>query len=136
MDQTTSPQLQSGDDQLVTKTMLMLAEWKAKMESVRTTYQEFLTTTAVFRLAETEHVAISAAVERTKDSLANIVSIAEDEDEKRQLFSLDTSVRGEQVKWPEFAGDTGEDFFKFKKDFLDAAKQNKTSTRNQITKLR
>ena len=136
LDQTTSAQLQSGDDQLVTKTMLRLAGWKSKMESVRTTHQEFLTTTAVFRLPETEHVAVSAAVERTKESLADIVTIAEDEDEKRQLFSLDTSVRGEQVKWPEFAGDTGEDFFKFKKDFLDAAKQNKTSTRNQITKLR
>jgi hypothetical protein len=50
------------------------------------------------------------------------VSVAEDEDVKRQLFSLDTSVRGEQVKWPVFAGDYGEDFFEFKKEFLDAAK--------------
>ena len=41
------------------------------------------------------------------------------------------------MKWPVFAGDAGEDFFKFKKDFLlYAAKQNRTSTRNQITKLR
>ena len=47
------------------------------------------------------------------------------------------SARGVQVKWPVFAGDAGEDFFKFKKDFLlYAAKQNRTSTRNQITKLR
>ena len=35
-----------------------------------------------------------------------------------------------------FAGDFGEDFFKFKKDFLDATKQNRTSLKNQITKLR
>ena len=35
-----------------------------------------------------------------------------------------------------FAGDLGEDFFKFKDDFIDAAKQNKTSSRNQIIKLR
>jgi hypothetical protein len=35
-----------------------------------------------------------------------------------------------------FAGDYGEDFFEFKKDLLDAAKQNRTSYKNQITKLR
>jgi hypothetical protein len=64
------------------------------------------------------------------------LSVAEDEDEKRQLFYLDTSVREEQVKWPVFAADYGEDFFKFKKDFLDAANQNRTSSKNQITKLR
>ena len=61
--------------------------------------------------------------------------MAEDQDLKRQLFSLDTSNRGEQIKWPVFGGEPGEDFFKFKKDFLDAAKQNRTSTKNQIIKL-
>jgi hypothetical protein len=40
------------------------------------------------------------------------------------------------VKWPVFAEDYGEDFFEFKKDFLNAAKQNRTSSKNQITKLR
>ena len=35
-----------------------------------------------------------------------------------------------------FSGEPGEDFVKFKKDFLDAAVQNKTSTKNQVTKLK
>ena len=68
--------------------------------------------------------------------MANIISVAEEEDLTRQLYSLDTSQRGEQVKWPSFAGDYGEDFFKFKDDFNDASKQNRVSSRNQITKLR
>jgi hypothetical protein len=85
LEQLPSSQLQTGDDQQMTRAMLKLAGWKTKMESIRTTFQEFQTTT-------------------------------EDEDEKRQLFSLDTSVWGEQVKWPVFAGDYGEDFFKFKLD--------------------
>ena len=38
LDQTTSSQLQTGDDQFVTKTMLKLADWKVKMESIRSTY--------------------------------------------------------------------------------------------------
>ena len=40
------------------------------------------------------------------------------------------------MKWPVFSGEVGEDFFKFKKDFLDAAKQNRTSVKNQMTKLK
>ena len=70
-----------------------------------------------------------------KDTLSKIVSTAEDEDLKRELYSLDTN-KVEQVKWPVFGGEVGEDFFKFKRDFLDAAKQNKISAKNQITKLR
>ena len=69
-------------------------------------------------------------------SLAEIVVTATHQDEKRQLFSLDTSSRSEQVKWPTFSGDQGEDFFKFKKEFMNAAKQNRISASNQITKLR
>ena len=136
LDQITSTQILEGDDQLVIKTMQKLAGWKASMESIRATYQEFQTTTALYKLSQSEHTALEAAVKSTKDSLDSIILVAESEDDKRGLYSLDTSVRGEQVKWPVFAGDAGEDFFKFKKDFLDAAKQNRTSTRNQITKLR
>ena len=66
----------------------------------------------------------------------SIATTAEDEDLRRQLYSLDTSNRGEQVRWPCFSGDSGEDFFKFRREFYDAAKENKTSLKNQITKLR
>ena len=128
--------LQSGDDQLVTKVMLRLGSWRIKMDSIRQTYQDFQTKTAVHKLDSSDHSAVDAAVLRVKDSLTFLETTAEEEDDKRQLFSLDTSARNEQVKWPVFSGDAGEDFSKFKKDFLDAAKQNKTSTRNQITKLK
>ena len=54
----------------------------------------------------------------------------------RQLYSLDTNSRGDQVKWPSSSDEAGEDFVKFKKDFIDACKQNRVSLNNQITKLR
>ena len=126
----------TGDDQLVTRTMLKLAGWKSSMLAISSLYQEFLSRTALHKLSDDEHTAVTSAVDKTKTLLADIVSIAEDQDMKRQLFSLDTSSRGEQVKWPIFSGEPGEDFFKFKKDFLDAAVQNKTSTKNQVTKLK
>ena len=63
-------------------------------------------------------------------------AIIVDEDLRRQLYSLDTSSRMDQVKWPTFSGEPGEDFIKFRKDFKDACKQNKTSLRSQISELR
>ena len=116
--------------------MLKLASWCAKLDSISCTYQEFQTKTAVHRLPETDHSAVDAVVVRVKDLLSGIETAAEDEDEKRQLFFLDTSARVDQIKWPLFSGDGSEDFFKFKKEFLDTAKQNRTSTKNQIAKLR
>ena len=136
LDQIPVSQLVTGDEQQVTRTMQKLAGWKLQAESISSLYQEFLTKTALFQLPSGEQSQVSAAVLRTKSALADIITAAEQEDLKRQLYSLDTSNRGEQVKWPGFSGEAGEDFFKFKRDFLDAAKQNRISTKNQITKLR
>ena len=136
LDQISVGELVTGEDQLVSRTMQKLSDWKSSLQSITNLYQDFRIRTAVHKLSDTEHTTVTASVERTKSLLSDIVSIAEDQDQKRQLFSLDTSSRGEQVKWPTFSGDPGEDFFKFKKDFLDAAVQNKTSTKNQVTKLK
>ena len=109
--------------------------WKQCLESVITLYQDFLTKTALFPLPHTEQSEVKVAVESLKTSLANFISVAREEDLTRKIYSLDTSQRGEQMKWPSFARDYGEDFFKFKDDFNDASKQNRVSSRNQITKL-
>ena len=136
LNQISVTELASGDDQLVTRTVQKLAGWRLQVESVNSLYQELLTKTALHPLASGEQSTVDAAVLRTKSSLADIVTAAEEEDLTRQLYSLDTSNRGEQVKWPVFSGDAGEDYFKFKRDFIDAAKQNRTSSKTQITKLR
>ena len=136
LEQISVTQLETGDEQQVTRTMQKLAGWKLQADAISSLYQEFLTKTALYPLPSGEQTQVCAAVQRTKSALSDIITAAEEEDLKRQLYSLDTSNRGEQVKWPAFSGDVGEDFFKFKKDFIDAAKQNRTSTKNQITKLR
>ena len=136
LEQVSVGELATGEDHIVTWVMLKLTEWQDKLQSIDSLYQDLQVKTAVYRMADADHSAVSAAVEKTKSLLLDIKSIAEDQDIKRQLFSLDTSNRGEQIKWPTFSGEQGEDFFRFKKDFTDAAVQNKTSTRNQISKLK
>ena len=132
----TVTQLQEGDEQQVTRIMLKLAGWRTQLESITSMHQELLTKTALHELPASEKSEVTAAVETTKASLETIATTAEDEDVKRQLYSLDTSHRGEQVKWPIFGGESGEDFYKFRREFYDAAKENRTSLKNQVSKLR
>ena len=128
--------IKEGDDQQVTRTILKLADWKNQMESITTLNQELLTKTALFPMASEDQLEMTATIERVKSALTDTITTAEEEDLTRQLYSLDITARGDQIKWPLFAGDTGEDFFKFKKDFEHAARQNRTSTRNQLSKLK
>ena len=128
--------LPDKDDQTIQKVMLKLSAWKTKMDQIESMNQEFETRTAIHKLSVQDHQTVKSAIATAKTSLEELNETAEQEDDQRQLFSLDTSSRIEQVKWPTFSGECGEDFFKFKKDFEDASKQNKTSSRNQISKLR
>ena len=136
LDQVSVSQLQDGDDQQITRVILKISGWKQQMNSITMLNQDLVTKTALFPLSANEQSELTATVERVKASLADITTTAEDEDLSRQLYSLDTGTRIEQIKWPTFNGDPGEDYFKFKKDFLHAAKQNRTSARNQVSKLR
>ena len=128
--------LSAGDDQQITRTMLKLSSWQQTLENIVSVNRELSEKTAIYPLPEAEQAEVSSAIETTKALFTNVKSTAEEEDLTRQLYSLDVSNRVEQVKWPTFAGEVGEDFAKFKADFLDASKQNKTSLRNQLTKLK
>ena len=136
LEQISVTMLKTGDEQQVVKVMHKLSDWKGQLESISVLHQQLLTKTALHPLPSEDQTQIDAAFERTKASLADIVTTAEEEDDRRQLYSLDTTNRGDQVKWPVFGGEVGEDFFKFKADFTDAAKQNRTSIKNQTSKLR
>ena len=81
------------------------------MESISSLYQKFLTKTAEFPLPAPEQNKVEAAVEAAKFVLAGFASAVEEGGEKRQLYSLDTSNRGKQVKWSVFSGEVGENFF-------------------------
>ena len=87
-------ELVTGEDQFVSRVIFKLSDWRCKLDTISSLFQDFQTRTAVNRMPEKDHNEVNAAYERTKTSLTSIVSVAEDQDLKRQLFSLDTSVRG------------------------------------------
>ena len=84
--------LKTGDEQLVTRTMLKLAGWRNQMESISVLYQELLTKTAVHKLPEAQKAEVAASFEGTKATLDNVAITAEEEDLRRQLYSLETQI--------------------------------------------
>ena len=136
LEQIPASTIETVDDQLITRSMQKLAGWQNLMDSILILWQDLMVKTAAYPLEEHEMSVAKAAVESSRAALTNARTLVEGEDLRRQLYSLDVTSRAEQVKWPSFAGEPGEDFVKFEKDFLDACKQNKVSLRNQIVKLR
>ena len=118
------------------RTMSKLSGWKSRLEIIERYQHDLLTKNAIYKLPAEDELNVKATIAQTREPLTTLVATADNEDDERQLFSLDKASRGEQVKWPVFSGESGEDFFKFKRDFIDAATQNRTSTKNQISKLR
>ena len=88
--------LKTGDEQQVVKVMHKLSDWKGQLESISLLHQQLLTKTALHPLPSEDQTLIDAAFERTKASLADIVTTAEEEDDRRQLYSLDTNIQGDQ----------------------------------------
>ena len=88
--------LKTGDEQQVVKVMHKLSDWKGQLESISLLHQQLLTKTALHPLPSEDQTLIDAAFERTKASLADIVTTAEEEDDRSQLYSLDTNIQGDQ----------------------------------------
>ena len=88
--------LKTGDEQQVVKVMHKLSDWKGQLESISLLHQQLLTKTALHPLPSEDQTLIDAAFERTKASLADIVTTVEEEDDRRQLYSLDTNIQGDQ----------------------------------------
>ena len=80
--------IHSGDEQQVIRTMQKMSGWKLLAESTSSLYQQFLTKTAELPLPASEQTKVKAAVEAATAALANIFTAAEEEDEKRQLYSI------------------------------------------------
>ena len=77
---------------------------------------------------------MSATVNSAKDCIDQLIKSLEAEDEDRCLATL-LPRKSEKLKWPTFSGKPGENFFKFKEQFLKVAKQNMTPKSDQLSKL-
>ena len=103
LEQISVGELVTGEDHLISRTMHKLATWRACLSVITSMYQEFQSKTAVHKLTDDEHSEVTAGVEKTKSLLMDIISVSEDQDKKRQLFSLESGNKTEHVKWPVFS---------------------------------
>ena len=76
-----------------------------------------------------------AVFDTAKERLIALKEVIIDEDERRNLFTLD-NVKHEKVKFPTFSGDRKEDVLKFKTKLTEAFNKNRVVLSDQLDKLR
>ena len=70
-----------------------------------------------------------------KSRLLDLKQIVEEEDSRRNLFTLD-NTKFEKVKFPTFSGEKKEDFIKFKEKMTKAFSKNRVVLGDQLDKLK
>ena len=125
-----------GDDK-ISKLMQKTPKYEKTKDKIKSLYSEYLEFTAVHKPDIITHcpTKLSKAVYDANSAIDNLIVDLEKQDEERGL-ATGLPRKMEKVKWPTFCGKPGESFFKFKEQFLKAAKQNMTSRADQFTKLR
>ena len=108
-------------DLSVSKSVRIITSWKKELESLTTLSRKFSELVSHHDITEDEveiH-SIEIIFNRLKIDVKECIDFVEREDEYRELYTLDVS-KTEAVKYPNFGGNDGEDFSKFKEDMEKA----------------
>ena len=129
--------LESATDEKISKLVQRISKYEKKRDNVQALNTEYLEYTALHKPDVTTHdpSKLSTAVHEALTTTNTLIGDLEKQDEERGLATL-LPRKMEKVKWPIFSGKPGESFFKFKEQFIKAARQNMTSRADQLTKLR
>ena len=122
-------------DQKISRLVREISDWKLALKSICKNYNVLQEQTVVYKLSEQQQEALDKQIEDTKNAVNKLIEVVEQEDQERNLRTLDTS-RAEQRKFKTFSGALGEDFLYFKKDFEETVIANRISRSNQLEKLR
>ena len=122
-------------DQNISRLVRGISDWKLALKSIVKNYNVLQEQTVVYKLSQQQQEALDKQVEDTKNAMNKLIEVVEQEDQERNLRTLDT-YRAEQRKFKTFSGALGEDFLYFKKDFEETVIANRISRSNQLEKLR
>ena len=124
-------------DLIVSRTMKKLQSWKKDLKEIVDVNRK-LRVIAKANSFTSQEVSIDSAeayVNKLADDLNETVREVESQDDKRALYTLDTT-KADPVKLPTFEGKESEDFTIFKDEVERAFRSNKTNKADQLTKLR
>ena len=114
--------------------MKSLDKYAEKFSSLNAAYREF--NFAISKHDQpTLRERIEELIEATTDKYKTFIEDVKKQDKTRELYSL-AGANSEQVALPKFSGNTGEDFFTFKKKLLIAFEKNRVPLSDKVEKLR
>ena len=129
--------LDTADNERIQRLVMKTSKFEKIRDTIKASHTEYLEFTAVDKpdIIQYEPNKLDEAVKGALSSVATLISSLEEQDVERQLGTL-LPRKTERVKWPSFSGNPGESLFKFKEQFMKAARQNQTNREDQFTKLR
>ena len=129
--------LDTASDEKISRLVHKISKYEKLKEKISSSHYDYLEFTAVDKPDEEnfDSEKLSTAVNDAVQEITSLVKSLETEDEERGLATL-LPRKTEKMKWPTFSGKPGENFIKFKEQFLKVAKQNMTSRSDQLSKLR
>ena len=114
--------------------MKSLDKYGEKFSSLNKAYREFNFAISKYDQPDLRE-RIEELLEATTDRYKKFVEDVKNQDKIRELYSL-AGANSDQVTLPKFSGNTGEDFFTFKKKLLVAFEKNRVPLSDKVEKLR
>ena len=129
--------LETATNERVQKLVMKISKYEKVRNRIKADYIEYLQFTAVDKPDSVVYDPrkLEEAVDGALQVTDSLIRGLEKQDDERQLGTL-LPRKTQKVNWPHFSGKPGESFFKFKEQFLKAARQNQTNREDQFTKLR
>ena len=114
--------------------MKNLDKWGEKFSNLNKAYREFTFATSKYMQPDLSD-RVEDLMEETSSRYKQLVEDVRKQDKLRELYSL-AGANSEQVKLPTFSGNSGEDFFTFKKKLIIAFEKNRVPVADKVEKIR
>ena len=122
------------DDLEISRLVRESKSWNKSLVALSKVYREYEELAQECGEDSEEQTSNQTIFDTAKSRLLELKKIVEEEDTKRNLFTLD-NAKVEKVKFPTFSGEKKEDFLKFKEKMLKAFQKNRVVLGDQLDKL-
>ena len=120
----------------VSNAMHKLNSWQKSLEKLSKAFRDYERAIQQFSSeADPNFISDNEDFESMRIKFKEVMLSVRKEDERRNLQSLLPS-KSEKVKYPFFAGDIGEDYFRFKEKMMECYKKNRVPQSDMLEKLR
>ena len=114
-------------------TMKDIGTWQKSVGKLSQAFREY--EKVATGVGDEELETLSEDFEEVRVQVKAVILAVKSEDEKRNLQTL-MPAKSDKVKYPQFSGDPGEDFVKFRDKLKECFRKNRVPASDQLDKLR